>query len=54
MPIGMAIGAIFIAGLFNFMSFMGIPSGTGQNIMLGLVVIFFGVISKRNYKGVVK
>ena len=53
-PVGLLLASLFIAVLFNFMTLMGVPSGTGQEIMLGAIVILCGVISMLNHKGVVK
>lgn len=52
--IGIFVGAIFVQGLFNFLTIMGVPSGTGQEIFLGAVVIICGVLARVNYKGVAK
>lgn len=53
-PLGVLLGSLLIAGLFNCLTLMGVPSGTGQDIMLGLIVIICGIVSKLNYKGVSK
>lgn len=53
-PMGILLGSLLIAGLFNCLTLLGVPSGTGQEIMLGLIVIVCGIISKLNYKGVSK
>lgn len=53
-PLGILLGSLLIAGLFNFLTLMGVPSGTGQEICLGLIVIACGVISNIKNKGVVK
>lgn len=52
--IGIIISSFFVMGFFNFLTHIGVPSGTGQEICLGLVVVFFGVLSQRNTKEVVK
>ncbi len=52
--IGVFIAAIFIQGLFNFLTIMGVPSGTGQDVFLGVVVIACGVLARLKYKGVAK
>jgi ribose transport system permease protein len=54
MPVGILIGSIFITGLFNVLTLLGVPSGTGQEICLGGIVILCGIISHWGYKGVVK
>lgn len=46
--------SIIIYGVFNIMTFFGIPSGTLQDVFLGAFVIAFGVIGQRRVKGVVK
>ena len=53
-PAGVLLGSLLIAGLFNCLTLLGVPSGTGQDIVLGLIVIACGIISKLNYKGVSK
>ena len=53
-PAGVLFGSLLIAGLFNCLTLLGVPSGTGQDILLGVIVILCGVISKLNYKGVSK
>lgn len=53
-PVGALLGSLLIAGLFNCLTLLGVPSGTGQDIVLGLIVIVCGIISKLNYKGVSK
>ncbi len=52
--IGCVIGAFIVAGLFNVLTLMGVPSGTGQDVCLGAVVLICGVLSSWGYKGVVK
>lgn len=52
--IGIFVGAIFVQGLFNFLTIMGVPSGTGQEIFLGAVVIICGILARLNFKGVAK
>lgn len=54
MPLSVLICGIAVTGLFNFLTLIGIPSGTGQDICLGALVIICGVISHWKYKGVVK
>lgn len=53
-PLGALLGALLVAGLFNFLTLMGVPSGTGQEICLGAIVVICGVISMIKNKGVVK
>lgn len=53
-PLGVLLGSLLIAGLFNCLTLLGVPSGTGQEICLGAIVIICGVISNIKNKGVVK
>lgn len=53
-PVGILFSGIAVVALFNILTLFGVPSGTFQNIALGIVVIFCGVLSHWNYKGVVK
>lgn len=46
--------AVIIYGVFNIMTFFGVPSGTLQDIFLGAFVIVFGVIGRAGTKEVVK
>ncbi len=48
------IGAFIITAVFNVLTIIGVPSGTWQQVMLGAVVLVCGMLSRRNYKGVVK
>ena len=48
------IGAFIITAVFNVLTIIGVPSGTWQQVMLGAVVLICGMLSRRNYKGVVK
>lgn len=52
--IAIPIGTCVIASIFNILTLMGVPSGTFQEAMLGLIVIVFGIIAQRRIKGVVK
>ena len=52
--VGCVIGAFIVAGLFNVLTLMGVPSGTGQDICLGMVVLVCGILSSLGYKGVMK
>lgn len=53
-PVGIFIASMAVAALFNILTLFSVPSGTGQNICLGAVVIFCGILSHLNYKEVVK
>lgn len=48
------ITGILVTAMFNFLTLIGVPSGTGQDIALGILVIGTGVISNLKNKGVVK
>lgn len=52
--VGCVIGAFIIAALFNILTLMGVPSGSLQDICLGVVVIICGVFAARGFKGVQK
>ncbi len=52
--VGCAIGAFIVAALFNVLTLLGVPSGTGQDICLGIVVMLCGILSALHYKGVQK
>lgn len=52
--IGCVVGAFIVAGLFNVLTLLGVPSGTGQDICLGVVVMLCGILSALHYKGVQK
>lgn len=53
-PVGIVFSSIVVALLFNILTIFGVPSGTGQNICLGLLIILCGMLSHLKYKGVVK
>lgn len=46
--------AVIIYGVFNIMTFFGVPSGTLQDVFLGAFVVVFGVIGRAGTKEVVK
>lgn len=48
------LSTIFVMAIFNFLTLVGVPSGTWQETVLGLSVILFGVLANRNIKEVVK
>lgn len=52
--IAVPISTILITAVFNVLTIFGVPSGTFQNAILGLIVIFFAILAQRNVKGVVK
>lgn len=52
--IGCVIGAFIVAALFNILTLLGVPSGTGQDVCLGAVVLVCGILSSIGYKGVMK
>lgn len=53
-PVGILLGAIVVMGLFNVLTIMGVPSGTGQEICLGVTVIVCGILSNLHNRRVVK
>ena len=53
-PIGILLSGFFVTALFNILTLFKIPSGTWQNVCLGLMVILCGVLSHLRHKGVVK
>jgi len=53
-PVGIVISSFFILSIFNVLTLLGVPSGTGQQILLGIIVIFTGILANWKYKGVVK
>lgn len=48
------IATILITAIFNAQTQLGVQSGTWQQVVLGAIVIIFGVIAQRGTKGVVK
>ncbi len=46
--------ALIIYGIFNLMTFFGVPSGTLQDLILGIFLIIFGAIGHTRTKEVVK
>lgn len=52
--IAVPICAIFMYAVFNFLTLMGVPSGTLQEACLGAFIIIFGVIGNWGKKGSVK
>lgn len=53
-PAGVVVGAFIVTVLFNILTLLGVPSGTGQEMCLGAVVILCGILSSFKNKGVVK
>lgn len=54
LPVGILLFSFFITAFFNFLTFMGAPTGTVQDIALGVMVILFAALAKKGYRGVVK
>lgn len=54
LPVGILICSVLVMGLFNFLTMIGVPTGTGQEICLGALVIFCGIVSHWKDKEVVK
>ncbi len=52
--IAVPISTIAITALFNMLTLVGVPSGTWQEVFLGVIVILFGILAQKNAKGVVK
>lgn len=52
--VAIPIATFFISAIFNMLTLSGVPSGTWQETILGLIVILFGMIAQRKVKGVVK
>lgn len=46
--------SVIIYAVFNIMTFLGVPSGTLQDVCLGAFVILFGIIGQKGVKEVVK
>lgn len=51
---GVPIATLIIYAVFNVLTLLGVPSGTLQEAVLGLIIIIFAVIAQRNQKKVVK
>lgn len=56
MNISVAIFAstVFIMAVFNFLTIIGVASGTWQETILGLAVIVFGIAAQKRFTGVLK
>lgn len=54
MPVGVLCSAVVVVGVFNVLTLVGVPSGTWQEILLGVIVIACGIVSNMRNKGVVK
>lgn len=52
--IAIPICSIIIFAIFNMLTMLGVPSGTLQELVLGIFVILFGIIGQKDEKGVVK
>lgn len=52
--IGVPICALIVYGIFNILTIVGVPSGTLQEAVLGLIVIVFAILAQRKQKKVVK
>lgn len=53
-PVGILVSSFFIMSIFNVLTLFGVPSGTGQEIFLGAIVIVCGILSHWKHKGVIK
>ncbi len=52
--IAIPISTFLITLIFNVLTIFGIPSGTFQDTLLGIIVICFAILAQRKVKGVVK
>ena len=52
--IAVPIACFLIILIFNILTLMGVPSGTFQDTLLGLILIVFAILANRKTKGVVK
>ena len=52
--IGALIGTVFIMTVFNILTLLGVPSGTWQEVCLGISVVVFGIVANRRNAEVVK
>ncbi len=52
--IGVPIACFIIILIFNILTLLGVPSGTFQDTILGMILIAFAVLANRKTKGVVK
>jgi ribose transport system permease protein len=48
------ISCFLIVVIFNVLTLMGVPSGTFQDTLLGIILIVFAIFANRKTKGVVK
>jgi len=51
---GIVASSFFVNSLFNVMLILGVPRGTWQEMILGIVIIIFGILSQINRGDVVK
>lgn len=54
MIVAIPIGTFLIILIFNVLTLLGVPSGTFQETLLGVIVVLFGILANRGIKGVVK
>lgn len=52
--VAIPIATFLITLIFNVLTIFGVPSGTFQDALLGMIVIFFAILAQRGVKGVVK
>lgn len=52
--VAVVVSTLFVMGIFNFLTLVGVPSGTWQETVLGISVILFGIFANRSNKEVVK
>lgn len=54
LPIGIFLCSLLISGLFNALTWLGVPSGTGQEVIMGLGVVICAIFAVRGSKETVK
>jgi len=52
--VGIPICSLLVYTIFNMLTIAGVPSGTWQEAVLGLILILFGIIAQKKELGVVK
>ena len=52
--VGILISCIVLMSIFNALTMLGVPSGTWQNVTLGVVIVACDLLANIGYKGVVK
>ena len=52
--IAILISSILVTTIYNVMTILGVPSGTWQEVVMGLIILISGIISNRKERGPVK